>query len=169
MSQQQAAPAGAFYLRPRPQGFSLYMNSCAEHLRMVRELAARTLGEAGVDAGTCENVQLVISELVGNGVRACGDRVPLVVEVDAERAGVSVKVHDPEGERMPMRTPVSLDDAESENGRGLGLVDFLAPDWQTVRTPLGKQIVCHVPYGDQASTTALDTAPRQPEHRGAAT
>ncbi|MET8183929.1 ATP-binding protein [Streptomyces sp. NPDC005336] len=124
------------------------MNASAAHLRRVRELADKTLCEAGVDSGTSEMVQLVASELIGNSVRACGDHVPLVIEVDAAKDGVSVKVHDPEPELLPSRRQVALDDEEAESGRGLGLVDVLAPGWRVFRTPVGKQIVCSLPYSE---------------------
>lgn len=147
-AQAQAAASAGFYLRARPAGFAVYMNASAAHLRTVRELADKTLCEAGVDTETSANVQLVASELIGNCVRACGDHVPLVVEVDAEENGVSVKVHDPEPDRLPSRRPVALDDEEAESGRGLGLVDILAPGWQVRPTPVGKQIVCSLPYDE---------------------
>ncbi|MBB5939524.1 ATP-binding protein [Streptomyces zagrosensis] len=124
------------------------MNASAAHLRRVRELAAKALCEAGVGTGTSEMVQLITSELIGNSVRACGDHVPLVVEVDVKEDGVSVKVHDPEPDLIPSRRPVELDDGNAESGRGLGLVDKLAPGWQVHPTPVGKQMVCSLPYDE---------------------
>lgn len=146
VSQAQPVTSNGFYLRVRPAGFTAHMNASAHCLRRVRELAERTLCEAGVDTGTRANVRLVASELMGNSVRACGDHVPLVVEIDAGEDGVRVKVHDPEPELLPSRHPVALDDEEAESGRGLGLVDILAPGWQVRATPVGKQIVCRLPY-----------------------
>lgn len=146
LSPQQAAPVTDGYLRPLPGGFSLYINASAERLRMVRALAARTLREAGADAETRENVLLVASELIGNCVRVCGDGVPVVIDIEAGPAGVWVRVHDPEADRPPQPANVAPDDPEAESGRGLGLVDLLAPGWRVVATPLGKQIVCHLPY-----------------------
>ncbi|MFD0316243.1 ATP-binding protein [Streptomyces flavalbus] len=145
-TQEHAVASPGFYLRTRPTGFAVHINASAAHLRRVRELAEKTLYEAGVDPGISETVLLVASELIGNSVRACGDHVPLVVEVDAGQAGVSVRVHDPEPGRLPRRRPVALDDAEAESGRGLGLIDLLAPGWQVRSTPVGKQIVCSLPY-----------------------
>ena len=85
------------------------------------------------------------SELIGNSVRACGDLVPLVVEVDTGRRGVSVKVHDPDRRALPRRSDMPSD-CGAESGRGLPLVDLLAPGWQVARTPIGKQVSCHLPY-----------------------
>ncbi|MEU2086640.1 ATP-binding protein [Streptomyces albus] len=125
------------------------MTASAARLRLVRELAGKTLCEAGVDTGTIATVQLVVSELMANAVRACGDMVPLVVEVAAEEGGVSVKVHDPEADLLPSCRPLALVGTEAESGRGLGLVGVLAPGWRVARTPVGKQIVCSVPYADR--------------------
>ncbi|WP_070197597.1 hypothetical protein [Streptomyces oceani] len=70
----------------------------------------------------------------------CGDHVPLVVDVHTAPTGVWVKVHDPETLRMPRRVGVPTEDAESESGRGLPLIDHLAPGWHTTFTAVGKQV-----------------------------
>lgn len=144
---REKAPTGpGFYMVPRSRGFLVHMNASSRHLWSVRRLAELTLSEAGVDAATTASVQLVLSELIGNAVRACGDFVPLVVEMDPGRLGVMVKVHDPCRERLPQRRPVALDDDEAEDGRGLGLVDLLAPGWYATRTPVGKQVCARLDY-----------------------
>ena len=147
-TQTQAATSAGIYIQDRSAGFAVHMNASAERLRWVRELVGKRLCEAGVDASTSEMVQLVASELIGNSVRACGDHVPLVIEIDAGTNAVSVKVHDPEPELLPHRRPVALDDEGAESGRGLGLVDVLAPGWRVLPTPVGKQIVCTLPYDE---------------------
>ncbi|QMU77687.1 ATP-binding protein [Streptacidiphilus sp. PB12-B1b] len=139
----EAAPG--FYLLVRPTGFAVHMSASADHLRFVRQLADATLTAAGVDTELAQDVQLVASELIGNSVRACGDLVPLVVEVDADPRGVSVKVHDPDRRALPRRSDMPSD-CGAESGRGLPLVDLLAPGWRVSRTPIGKQICCHLPY-----------------------
>ncbi|WP_432012688.1 ATP-binding protein [Streptomyces cucumeris] len=145
---QQAATTPGFYLRPRPTGFAVHMTACAAHLHDVRVLADKALTETDVSAGTSYTVQWVVSELVGNAVRACGDHVPLVVEIEAEESGVAVRVHDPERDLMPSRRPIALDDDSAQTGRGLGLLDILVPGWHVRPTPVGKQIVCHVPHAE---------------------
>ncbi|MFG2586124.1 ATP-binding protein [Streptomyces malaysiensis] len=149
-TQAQAVASSGFYLRARPSGFAVHMNASADHLRDVRGLADKTLCEAGVGPQTSADVQLVVSELIGNAVRACGDQVPLVVEVDTGEDGVSVKVHDPDLDRLPIRGLVALDDAEAETGRGLGLVDLLAPGWRVQPTPVSRSCA--------ACTMAKETA-----------
>ncbi|MFC5724118.1 ATP-binding protein [Streptomyces gamaensis] len=123
------------------------MHSSAEHLRRVRRMTGTALREAGVAHEVAEDAQLVASELIGNAVARCGPFVPLVVEVAAEPVAVSVKVHDPDSGHLPRRAQVRLDDPSAESGRGLPLLDQLAPGWHTVITPVGKQIRCRVPYG----------------------
>ncbi|MCY0940179.1 MULTISPECIES: ATP-binding protein [Streptomyces] len=137
-----------FYLVRRDAGFTLYMSASQEHLFEMRQEVFKTVVGAGIGEEVAESAQLVASELTGNAVRACGAHVPVVVEVDAGVSGVSVKVHDPEPDRLPRRRLVALDDADAEDGRGLGLVDLLAPGWWVCTTPVGKQIVCRLPCGE---------------------
>jgi len=136
-----------FYLAVRSTGFAVHMSASQKHLRFVREMADKTLTAAGIAAALTEDVQLVASELIGNSVRHCGDLVPLVVEIDTGPAGVSVKVHDPDGENLPRRAAMpGVGAAQAESGRGLPLVDLLAPGWVAAQTPTGKQISCHLPF-----------------------
>lgn len=146
VADERAPAIPGFYLTERPGGFAVHMHSSAEHLRRVRHMTGQALCEAGVAAEVTENAQLVTSELIGNAVACCGPFVPLVVEVVAEPVAVSVKVHDPDAEHLPRRSPAPMDDPGTESGRGLPLLDLLAPGWHTVITPVGKQIRCRVPY-----------------------
>ncbi|MGW3928679.1 ATP-binding protein [Streptomyces microflavus] len=152
--QQQVVSVPGFYLQPRTGGFALHMVASSAHLQQLRELTDKTLCEAGVGGETSGNAALIVSELVGNAVRACGDHVPVVIEVDAEESGVSVRVHDPESARQPCRSDVPLDDAEADSGRGLGLVQFFAPGWTVRPTPFGKQVACLLTYGEGDGVTA---------------
>jgi anti-sigma regulatory factor (Ser/Thr protein kinase) len=146
VAEERAAAGPGFLLTSRSGGFTVHLIASACHARFVRELADKTLCEAGVDAETTASVQLVTSELIGNSVRACGDFVPLVVDIDTGPDGVTVKVHDPDGDRLPCRAGTALDDETAESGRGLGLVDLLTSGWQVTRTPVGKQLSCRVDY-----------------------
>ncbi|WP_267888241.1 hypothetical protein [Streptomyces sp. NRRL S-4] len=42
---------------------------------------------------------------------------------------------------------MQLDDVTAEFGRGLPLMDLLAPGWDVTLTPVGKQIRCLLPHG----------------------
>lgn len=138
-------PRPGFYARHRNQGFVAHFNASPARMRRVRMLTGTALSQLGLAAEAAENAQLVVSELAGNSIRVLGDHVPLVVEVYVTGFGVAVNVHDPEPGRVPLRTAVDLGDPEAESGRGLGLVDLLAPGWHVVRSPVGKQVRCRVP------------------------
>ncbi|GGR48753.1 ATP-binding protein [Streptomyces netropsis] len=138
-----------FYRRARPGGFAVHLNVTEQHLHRLRELTVVTLTRFGIGDETVEAARLVVSELVGNAVRVCGDFVPVVVEVDVMPPGVAVNVHDPEPLRMPSRKDVALDDGEVESGRGLILLDLLAPEWRVFWSPIGKMICCNVPRCDR--------------------
>ncbi|MFI6703176.1 ATP-binding protein [Streptomyces sp. NPDC050509] len=137
-------PTPGFYLRHRSRGFAAHVNATGSHLRSLRELTAKVLADLGVDADAVDTAQLVVSELVGNAVRACGDHVPVVVEVYAASFGVAVNVHDPDPHTLPRRRGVPLDHATAESGRGLALLDLLTPDWHVIRSSIGKQVRCRV-------------------------
>ncbi|MEV2254991.1 ATP-binding protein [Streptomyces sp. NPDC050147] len=143
-----------WYHTPTPTGFVLHLSATPDHLRATRALIGKTLADAGADEGQSYAVQLVMSELFGNAVRACGDFVPLVAEVAVEppqrfgggaERGVRVRLHDPYRLALPVRAYVRLDDLEVESGRGLPLVDLLAPGWRVAGTPVGKQVRCRIP------------------------
>ncbi|MEU5837429.1 ATP-binding protein [Streptomyces diacarni] len=140
------AAALGWYFAHTPTGFVLHMCASPRNLRAVRALTAATLGEAGIDPDLHASAQLVLSELYGNALRAGSDYVPLVVEVglDVDGQGVTVRLHDPVRDCLPLRSGVPLDDARAESGRGLALIDLLAPGWDVARTPVGKQVRCRV-------------------------
>ncbi|SFW98610.1 hypothetical protein SAMN02787144_100125 [Streptomyces atratus] len=93
---QSPPPAVGHYVRYRSRGFAAHINASGPNLRSVRELTAKALAELSVQGDVADAAQLVVSELVGNAVRACGDHVPVVVEVYAAAFGVAVNVHDPD-------------------------------------------------------------------------
>ncbi|MEJ8650693.1 ATP-binding protein [Streptomyces sp. MS1.AVA.3] len=88
------------------------------------------------------------SELVGNAVRLCGPWTPVIVQVFHHDQHVLVQVHDPEPVAMPDRRPQAPDNADAETGRGLWILDALAPGWSVQPYPVGKQITCTLPCPD---------------------
>jgi anti-sigma regulatory factor (Ser/Thr protein kinase) len=138
-------PTPGYYLRPRPQGFAAHICASPQNLGAVRALTRDELLGRGIAGDAVDSAQLVLSELVGNSVRACGPHAPLVVEVYVTSYGIAVNVHDPDPGALPMRRATALDCAEAESGRGLGLVGLLAPGWQVRRSAIGKQVRCRVP------------------------
>ncbi|MFG2346753.1 ATP-binding protein [Streptomyces phaeochromogenes] len=129
----------------RPHSFAAHVCASPQNPFAVRQLARTELLAQGIEADAVDSAQLVLSELVGNSVRAYGDYVPLVVEVYVTAYGVAVNVHDPDPGALPRRRSTPLDSAEAEAGRGLGLVDLLAPGWHVRRSAIGKQVRCRVP------------------------
>ncbi|WP_246096258.1 ATP-binding protein [Streptomyces botrytidirepellens] len=112
-------------------------------LAAVRRLVGTVPVAYGADVEAAETAKLVVSELVSNAVRACGDGTLLVVEACATTTCITVAVHDSRRDLLPTRRTAVSDDAEC--GRGLALFDVLNVDWTVEPSPLGKQVRCHVP------------------------
>ncbi len=130
------------YLRHRNGGFVAHITAARETLSTVRRLARSVLLAYGATSDEADTAELVLSELVGNAVRACGEHVPLVIEVYVSLFGVAVTVLDPVPELMPYRGKCAMDSDQAETGRGLALLDILAPGWTVEYSLLGKQIQC---------------------------
>ncbi|MFF0415624.1 ATP-binding protein [Kitasatospora sp. NPDC004745] len=138
-------PRPGLYLRQRPGGIVAHLTASQDTVHTVRSLALTVLLAHGVDLETAESAQLVLSELLGNAVRAGGEHVPLVVEVHRSRGtDAVVAVHDPLADITPRRTSTPADSDEAECGRGLTLLDILAPGWTVEPSPIGKTIRCRV-------------------------
>lgn len=138
--------ACGFYLALRPGGFVLHMSASAEHISQMRQRVFGEVRGAGAGEEAADAARLVASELVGNAVRLCGPFAPLVVQVTGLPDEVWVHVHDPEPALVPHRRQAPPDNEEFESGRGLWIVDLLAPGWTVEPTPVGKQIRCRVPF-----------------------
>ncbi|MGP3950977.1 ATP-binding protein [Streptomyces sp. 7N604] len=139
-----ASVPGCYLRRHRDCGFVAHITVSKPVLSTVRRLTARVLVACGVGQETAGTAQLIVSELVANAVRACGDHVPLVVEVYRTSTGVAVNVHDPVPELLPRRSEVAMDSDDAESGRGLLLLEALAPGWTVEHSLIGKQIRCHL-------------------------
>ncbi|MFE7115282.1 ATP-binding protein [Streptomyces sp. NPDC057654] len=135
-----------FYLAIRPDGFVLHMSASAEHLREMRVQVFKEVCGAGVDEEVADAARLVASELVGNAVRLCGPWTPVVVQLAGPPEQVLVEVHDPERAAAPNRRKAAPDNDQFDSGRGLWILDALAPGWTVEPTPFGKQVRCCLPY-----------------------
>ncbi|MGK5628430.1 ATP-binding protein [Streptomyces sp. URMC 123] len=143
---QLPAPRPGLYVRHREErGFTAHVTASETTFPAVRRLAGWVLISYGVDREVADTVELVVSELVGNAVRVCGPSVPVVVEVYLTGGGVAVRVHDPEPEMLPRRSRRPMDSDQAVSGRGLALLDVLAPGWKVACSPVGKKICCLVP------------------------
>lgn len=132
-------------LRHRDRGFVARMIASPGTLRAVRQLAGTVPVEYGADRDLAENAQLIVSELVTNAAQACGDGTLLKVELYVTDDGITLAVHDSRGDLLPTRRATVSDDAEC--GRGLMLLDMLAPGWIVEPSRLGKQLRCHITAG----------------------
>ncbi|MFF1730777.1 ATP-binding protein [Streptomyces sp. NPDC058247] len=94
----------------------------------------------------CLEVQLCVSELLGNVIRHVGEGTPVRVRV--ARAGgavIRVEVTDPD----PRVLPVLLDaTGEDESGRGLVLLDAVARRWGVEQGAASKTVWCEVEAGE---------------------
>jgi anti-sigma regulatory factor (Ser/Thr protein kinase) len=84
--------------------------------------------------GLCEDLKLIVSELVTNAVRYGAP--PVRVAVAADEATVTVTVADGSPGRPLRRDP----GADAENGRGLLLIDLLAVEHGVREEPPGKAV-----------------------------
>lgn len=136
--------APGLYVRHREGGFVAHITASQFTFSTVRGLTATVPVAYGAGPEAADTARWVVSELLGNAKEACGDHAPLVVEVYATGRAVAVNVHDPVGDQLPKRSDTAMDSSTAESGRGLDLLDVLAPGWHTVPTPVGKQIRCVV-------------------------
>ncbi|MEU3495380.1 ATP-binding protein [Kitasatospora cineracea] len=139
------APRPGLYLVHRLGGITAHLTADQDTVHTVRALALTVLVAHGVDLETAESAQLVLSELIGNAIRACGEHAPLVVEVYRAEMDAVITVHDPLAGVGPRRTDTDPGSDEAESGRGLVLLDVLAPGWTVRSSPIGKQVRCRIP------------------------
>ncbi|MFE7777657.1 ATP-binding protein [Streptomyces sp. NPDC057445] len=144
-SERIQSPEGRPAVWLEPNGLRASMPADAMNLRGVRRLIARILMAEGLSVETADAACLVLSELVGNAVRACGDGVLLTIELRLADEGVVVAVTDPDPSRLPHTTDTALDSAEAESGRGLALIDALCTEVSVRTTSVDKQVRCVLP------------------------
>ncbi len=140
----QVASCG-FYLAIRPGGFALYMSASQEHMRRMRACVYSAVVSSGASEQVAEAARLVASELVGNAVRLCGPWAPVVVQVISTSEQARVQVHDPDSSARPRRNTDPPDNGCLESGRGLWILDSLAPGWTVENTAIGKQVTATLP------------------------
>lgn len=140
-----------FYLAIRPGGFVLHMSASPEHIRRMRDRVFEAVAGFGVGEPVAEAARLLASELVGNAVRLCGPWTPVVVQIVSKPDHVQVQVHDPEPAALPGRRADPPDNEDLESGRGLWILDALAPGWTVEPTAVGKQITATLPCGEFAA------------------
>jgi anti-sigma regulatory factor (Ser/Thr protein kinase) len=108
----------------------------AHSARHIRGIARRLLASWELEELT-DTVQLALTELIANVVRHAPDRRCTLLLL-RQTAGVRAEVTDGYGRLLP--TPAALR-PESENGRGLLLLDALVDDWGVTPAPEGGKTV----------------------------
>jgi len=84
--------------------------------------------------GLCDDIALVVTELVANAVRHAGTDIEITITHITH--GVRLEVKD--GSRRPLRQRTAL--TSDEGGRGLLLVDALSNRYGVVGEPDGKRV-----------------------------
>lgn len=97
----------------------------------------------------CADVQLCVTELVGNVIRHVGEGVPVRVRVSRSGDHTRVEVSDPDPRALPVLRHITADD---ETGRGLALLDAVALRWGVEPAESGKTVWCELARDEPART-----------------
>ncbi|WP_369235360.1 ATP-binding protein [Streptomyces sp. R21] len=90
----------------------------------------------------CPEVQLCVSELLGNVIRHVGEGTPVRVRLSRVAQGrTRVEVTDPDPRALPVLLSTTGDD---EYGRGLVLLDAVALRWGVEQGSASKTVWCEV-------------------------
>ncbi|MEK2478143.1 ATP-binding protein [Streptomyces noursei] len=104
---------------------------------MLRQAVRAHLGASA----SCE-VELCVSELVGNVIRHVGEGAPVTVHVRRIGDGrTRIEVIDPDPRALPVLLRATVDD---ENGRGIALLDAVALRWGVRQEEASKTVWCEV-------------------------
>lgn len=116
-----------------------------ESARAARRQARLACAEHGVADGRCDDVVLVLSELLGNAVRHGSPPVRYTVAPDGPDILVTVEDGHPSPpaglmDAGPVTSSTSSAPADTESGRGLHIVAALSRTWGWRSTSAGKLI-----------------------------
>ncbi|MGK5694892.1 ATP-binding protein [Streptomyces sp. URMC 128] len=98
----------------------------------------------------CADVQLCVTELVGNVIRHVGEGVRVRVRVSRSGDRTRVEVSDPDPCGLPALRHAGADD---ETGRGLALLDAVALRWGVEQGEAGKTVWCELAWDEPTRTT----------------
>lgn len=104
--------------------------SCSRARQVVRDVAASW----GLPEDLTDDAQLVVTELVSNGIDH--GEGPITLTVSRRAGGMLVEVHD-ESSKEPLLRPV---DPSSARGRGMQLVQALSARWGITPGARGKVV-----------------------------
>lgn len=127
--------------------------------RWARALARDALSGWGMES-YADTVELLLSELVTNAVKAGGPKAVIRVAIRAAADRLRIEVADGATGRPHVDSP----DSDTESGRGLLLVSEISTDWGTypVRPgsgpATGKVVWCEIAAGNSAEDFAEESA-----------
>jgi len=141
--------------RPRPPGERSVRRLGAEELRLPGEVSSTATARrwiavqlAGLPEDLVEAAVLLVSELVTNAVLHAGTQIALAVHFGDDRVRVDV------ADGSPV-TPLPRGyGPEATTGRGLSVLDVMAPSWGVHQGDQGKVVWFELPVDDPAVTGA---------------
>lgn len=92
------------------------------------------MADWGVEAEVADDAELLVTELVTNAVIHA--RTVVTVEVTPEEGSIQFSVSDKSTRQVQLRLPT----ADAVTGRGIFLLDQLAPHWDVVPIAGGKTV-----------------------------
>ncbi|WP_375490453.1 ATP-binding protein [uncultured Jatrophihabitans sp.] len=118
----------------RPASGTLWLAAHPAEVSAARAHLRRTLRTAGVDAGTTEDAELLVSELVTNVIRhSTSARAGLQIAVTDEDVSVHVLEDNRSGNPTHAHADRALADLDANHGRGVGILDQLTSEWGVTR------------------------------------
>ncbi|WP_328386069.1 ATP-binding protein [Streptomyces sp. NBC_00400] len=121
---------------PSSRPLTLELLALPKEVPVLRRTVREHLG------GPCAEVQLCVSEIVGNVIRHVGEGTPVVIRVIGGAAdSIRVEVTDPDARALPVLLRAGGDD---ERGRGLALMEAVSLRWGVRREGACKTVWCEV-------------------------
>lgn len=127
---------------PAPRRLQGHLLPVADAPRQARDLVGRAAAVWRLPADPAQVAQVIVTELVTNGVRHAGTPMDISVVLRDEYLHLAVRDREP---NPPRRRTIMAE--RDDHGRGLQLVDCLAAAWGCVPTPDGKVVWATVPVG----------------------
>ncbi|MEV8125186.1 ATP-binding protein [Streptomyces sp. NPDC085944] len=108
-------------------------------VRLLRRAVDAQVAQWGVPV-SCEEVQLVVTELATNVIKHVGEGASATLVLELKGRRLRVEMHDKSRSLPALRAA----DCDAECGRGLHLLAAIALDWGVVATAVGKAVWCEV-------------------------
>lgn len=127
---------------------ALTLRPAPEELPPVRHKVQFWLDAAGVPRPAAEDVTVVISELVTNGiVHDGGDDIEVTITVD-DSGGVAIEVVSTDRPAHDNRPDPRAISDPTESGRGLGIVSALTEEMVVEERSGRRHVMCHMAFAN---------------------